>query len=215
MYSRPGKGTLLRFEVWPRGAGAPAARAGIVSLPLPGEPACGDGWTIVEEKGRRVLFVVDGLGHGVDAAVAARAAVAAVEAHAARPPAQIIEAVDGALKPTRGAAACVAVLPVGAGVCTFCGVGNIAASIHLNGTSRSMVSYSGILGHQVRRIQEFQYPFPEGALCVIHSDGLATRWSLGDYPGLDRRHPSLVAAALYRDFRRGRDDVTVMAVRNA
>jgi hypothetical protein len=32
------------------------------------------------------------------------------------------------------------------------------------------------------------------------------------YPGLITRHPALVAGMLYRDFRRGRDDVTVVAV---
>ena len=44
----------------------------------------------------------------------------------------------------------------------------------------------------------------------MHSDGLATRWSLDAYPGLQRRHPGLVAGVLYRDYSRGRDDVTVL-----
>ena len=45
----------------------------------------------------------------------------------------------------------------------------------------------------------------------MHSDGLATHWSFDRYPGLCQRHPSLVAGALYRDHKRGRDDVTVLA----
>jgi hypothetical protein len=49
----------------------------------------------------------------------------------------------------------------------------------------------------------------------MHSDGLLSRWSLDVYPGLARRDPALLAGVLYRDFRRGRDDVTVLAVSRA
>jgi hypothetical protein len=45
----------------------------------------------------------------------------------------------------------------------------------------------------------------------MHTDGLGTRWSLDDYAGLLRRHPSVIAAVLYRDFSRNRDDATVLA----
>ena len=38
-------------------------------------------------------------------------------------------------------------------------------------------------------------------------------WSLDDYPGLAGRDPSLLAGVLYRDHDRGRDDVTVVALR--
>jgi hypothetical protein len=86
-------------------------------------------------------------------------------------------------------------------------------SVHVHGKQRSMVSHNGILGHQVRKIQEFQYPFPRNALLLAHSDGLATHWDLASYAGLEARHPALVAAALYRDHERGRDDVSVVAAR--
>ena len=58
--------------------------------------------------------------------------------------------------------------------------------------------------------RQYQYPWPAGALLVMHSDGLASHWSLDSYPGLRLRHPALVAAVLYRDHQRGRDDVTVV-----
>jgi hypothetical protein len=47
----------------------------------------------------------------------------------------------------------------------------------------------------------------------MHSDGLVSHWSLDRYPGLLQAHPSLVAAVLYRDFTRGRDDVAVLVGR--
>jgi hypothetical protein len=36
---------------------------------------------------------------------------------------------------------------------------------------------------------------------------------LDRYPGLFAKHPSLIAGVLYRDFNRGRDDVTVLVAR--
>jgi hypothetical protein len=76
-----------------------------------------------------------------------------------------------------------------------------------------MVSGAGILGHQVHKIREFQYPVAEDTLCILHSDGLATRWRLEDYPGLEKSHPSLIAGVLYRDYSRQRDDTAVCVVR--
>ena len=76
-----------------------------------------------------------------------------------------------------------------------------------------MVSHNGTVGHTVRKVQEFVSPWQAGSLLVMHSDGLATQWQLDDSPGLAVRAAGVVAGDLYRDFRRGRDDVTVVAVR--
>lgn len=76
-----------------------------------------------------------------------------------------------------------------------------------------MVSHNGTVGHTIRRIQEFIYPWPPGSLLVMHSDGMATQWQVSRYAGLGASHPGLVAGVLYRDFRRSRDDVTIVVVR--
>lgn len=216
IWSQPGKGTLLRFEAWSKAptAGARSPAAGAICLPKTGELACGDGWTMVQGNGRVLLLVVDGLGHGVEAGKAAAEALAATARNAKLAPAGLLEAVHDALRPTRGGAAALMALQPESELCTICGIGNISAGIRFQGRTRNMVSHNGILGHQVRKMQEFQYPFPSGALLIAHSDGLTTHWDLATYPGLETRHPALVAAALYRDHNRGRDDVTVVAVRN-
>ena len=76
-----------------------------------------------------------------------------------------------------------------------------------------MVSHNGTVGHEVRKIQEFVYQWPKGGILVMHSDGLGTQWRLDRYAGLAVKHPSLIAGVLYRDFNRGRDDVTVLVAR--
>ena len=78
---------------------------------------------------------------------------------------------------------------------------------------KNLVSDNGTLGASMRRAQQFSAPWEEDALLVMHSDGIGTGWNLGDYPGLTRRHPSLIAGVLYRDFNRRRDDATVVVAR--
>jgi len=76
-----------------------------------------------------------------------------------------------------------------------------------------MVSHNGIAGHSARKIQEFTYPWSSDAFLALYSDGLVTHLDPERYPGLLKRHPDLIAATLYRDYARNRDDVTVVVAR--
>src|SRR4051794_33823049 len=120
---------------------------------------------------------------------------------------------DG-LRATRGAAVAAAEIDVRAGVVRFAGLGNIAGSVYKpDAPRRQMVSHNGTAGHQARKIQEFTYPWTADSLLILHSDGIGTHWSLDKYPGLATHHPSVIAAVLFRDFARGRDDASVVVVR--
>ena len=77
------------------------------------------------------------------------------------------------------------------------------------------MSHSGTLGLATAKIQEFQMDWPADAILVMHSDGLQTRWDLSSYSGLLARHPAVIGAALLRDFRRQRDDASVVVVKAA
>jgi anti-sigma regulatory factor (Ser/Thr protein kinase) len=212
VYSTPEAGTAVVAQF-----GAPSAAAaldiGAVCLALHGETVSGDAWSAVHESDRSVFIVADGLGHGPGAQTAAAAAIQAFLGNAGGTPAQIIDAAHLALRSTRGAAVGVAELDRRRRVIRFAGVGNIAGTIVAGGATRSFVSHGGIVGHECRRVHEFDYEWPAGALLILHSDGLQTSWKLSRYPGLERRHPALLAGVLYRDYTRGRDDVTVLAVR--
>ena len=160
-------------------------------------------------------MVVDGLGHGPNAARAARAATEALAAHPAATPAALMKICHGALAATRGAAGAAARIVPTKKHGTFAGVGNIACRVETTAERRQLVSHSGTLGHVLRRVQEFEFTFPAGALLILHSDGLATRWSSADYPGLLGKHAGLIAGVLYRDHNRGTDDVTVVVLKNS
>ncbi len=222
IYSRPRQGTAILARLRP----APLQRAraqppdealwGAVSIPKTGEEVCGDAWSVQPHDGALRLLVADGLGHGPHAADAANAAVRAFADHHVRAPGPCIEHIHLALRPTRGAAVAVADLDPERGSVVFAGIGNIAGILYA-GTAppRRMVSHNGTAGHVARRVQAFDYPFVARPLVILCSDGLATSWTLETYPGLSQRHPSLIAGILYRDFSRGRDDVTVLVARGA
>jgi hypothetical protein len=176
---------------------------------------CGDGWAFVRQGRRSLILVADGLGHGPQAAEASRTAVVVLRNRAAEPITVILQRMHEALRPTRGAAVGLAELDRQRGLLSFAGVGNIGAAVIADGTFRNAVSHHGTIGHDVRKIQEFRYPWPQNALVVMHSDGLMSRWGLEPYPGLVQRDPTVVAAVLYRDFQRGNDDTTVVVVREA
>ncbi len=188
---------------------------GVVCLPKPREEVCGDAWAVDQHLGRFLLIVADGLGHGPDAAAAAQKAVQVFHGHAAQSPAEILTKAHSALRATRGAAVAIVEVDRAKEEVRFCGVGNIAGTVIIGEKSHGMVSHHGIVGQEARKIQEFHYPWAADALLVLHSDGLATRWSLAAYSGLATRHPSLIAGVLYRDFSRGQDDVTVIAAKGA
>jgi stage II sporulation SpoE-like protein len=123
-----------------------------------------------------------------------------------------VAAIHAGLRATRGAAVAVTSIDLARGRVRFSGLGNIGAAVLAGGRIRHLVSHNGTAGHHGRKIEEYTYPWQPGALLVQHTDGLASHWTLESYPGLSGRHPSLVAGVLYRDFKRGRDDVAVLVV---
>ena len=223
IYSVPNAGTALLTHLWasplptlqPNGNVSPDSNLelGVVCLPKPGEEVSGDAWASEHRDGGSLLIVADGLGHGPQAAQASLEAVRIFRENVHLSPTEIVEAAHAALLSTRGAAVGVAYVDFERQVVRFAGVGNIAGTILSPEGSYSMVSHNGTVGHEVRKIQEFVYQWPRCGLLVMYSDGLGTQWRLDRYAGLAARHPSLIAGVLYRDFNRGRDDVTVLVAR--
>ena len=186
-----------------------------MAVPFPGERFCGDAWAYHHTPERMVVLLADGLGHGLDAADAAKEATASFRKHQNLSPAEILGHLHNALKKTRGAVAAVAEIRPREGTLAYAGIGNISAVVLAEGGSRSLVSLNGTLGMAASRIQEFRVPWTSDAVLVLHSDGLQSRWDLAAYPGLIARHPAVIGAALLRDFRRRRDDASVLVVKAA
>ena len=216
VFSQPGHGTAVwvRLDALGTRSGSNAFESSGVSVAAQREEVCGDAWEIIETAQALRVMVVDGLGHGRFAGEAAREAVAVFRSRATAGVASTLKLVDHALTKTRGAAGAIVELSPAKGYFTAAGVGNISIRLLNNGQSKSFGCDNGTLGTCVPRIREFEEPWMQGSVLVMHSDGVKSHWTFDDYPGLARRHPGLVAGLLYRDFRRERDDITVIVARH-
>ena len=208
------EGTVLVAELRNRppaaaSASAPRLRVAGFGVPKEGEAVSGDAWAHRWRGPDLAIVVCDGLGHGYEAAKAAARTVETFRTAAWETPKQALELANEALRPTRGAAAAVAVIDVGARRVRYCGVGNIVAGIVADDRAHHLVSHNGILG-SAARFAEFDYAWPKGATLIMHSDGLSSRWQLPRWRGAWQRHPALIAGMAYRDLARGTDDAVVV-----
>jgi serine phosphatase RsbU (regulator of sigma subunit) len=186
---------------------------GGVSVPQSGETVCGDGWQVSDQPDGVLAVVADGIGHGLQAHEASKAAIASIDVKRRSDLSDRLRTMHDGSRHTRGAAAAIAEILPQQRVLKFAGIGNVAATICQPGAVRHAISHNGTLGHSLHQVREYSYPWQPDATMVMYSDGLASHWSLDDYPGLRQRHPTLIAAVLYRDFTRRRDDVTVLVAR--
>ena len=205
LYSVADAGTVVMARVGARAAG----RFGAVSVPVAGERECGDSWRLAMQGGITAALVVDGLGHGTLAAQAALCSTKAFEDTPFEAPKALIERMHRSLVGTRGAAAACAHVD-GLGNLSYAGVGNISAVLITYAKSQGLSSHNGTLGLRMPRLQQFEYQRAPGTMVVMHTDGISSRWDLARKNGLLHRHPATVAAVLYRDHARGRDDATVL-----
>ena len=197
-----------------REARVPAMLVGAVCVPKPGE----DG---VRRRlgGRRAAagadrVVVDGLGHGPGAADAARLAAAPSSRARTGAPAGRSEAIarraarharrGGRGRRDRPRARACPLLRASATSRASSRRGEPGTWSPLNGTARAQrAPHPGVLLSLARR-----------ALLVMHSDGLGTAGRSTRYPGLRRHHRADRRRPVPR-LSRGRDDVTVVAVRRS
>ncbi|HEX7809679.1 MAG TPA: SpoIIE family protein phosphatase [Thermoanaerobaculia bacterium] len=217
IYTQPDRGTAVLCRIddetsRPKLIHEPFSIAG-VCIPKPTEEQAGDSWVATSGREFTTVAIADGLGHGVLAATASSLAVRIIADQSDRTLEHIYQEMHGALRPTRGAAVGIARIYHGQKRLDFVGVGNIAGTIVSDESVRRVVSQNGIVGHEMRRVQSFSYPWPEGAVLVLASDGISTSWNPAAHPGLMQRDPGLVASVLFRDYTRGNDDSTVVVVK--
>ncbi|MDQ3296776.1 MAG: SpoIIE family protein phosphatase, partial [Myxococcota bacterium] len=212
-YSRRGQGTVVTATVFAHEPVSPARFAvGGVCVPYPGMTRSGDAWAMHVEGDVTSVIVVDGLGHGDGAAEAAAAVIASFRTRPLDAPGDILMRADQAARPTRGAGATVARVDGREQTCVVAGVGNVQPWL-IGESQRQLVTQHGTLGQATPKLRDERYPFPAGTTLVIHSDGLKSRWNLGAHPGLLACAPYTIAATLWRDFGRGRDDAIVVVLR--
>ncbi|MFJ8821881.1 ATP-binding protein [Streptomyces sp. NPDC102467] len=205
----PGVGTLICARFHAPGAVPARADVGLLCLPLRGEEECGDSAAVADAPGGRTALVVDGLGHGAEAAEASAAAVRVFHEGPERPLPELLTAMDRALRGGRGAA--VGLLRLRPGSAEHCGIGNVRLLlVGHDGVGSRAVGQPGVVGWNMPRPLPRSLPMPETSAAVLHSDGIAARWADTATPFLLGLPPRLLAAALGHGHRSARDDATAL-----
>jgi serine phosphatase RsbU (regulator of sigma subunit) len=178
--------------------------------PCKGETVSGDAWHVDHHGSRWRVALVDGLGHGPDAAAAASAAVAYLSAHPDLDAGDALRGCHAAPRGTRGAAIAVAEIDPDAGRLTYAGVGNVEARLWSDGQGRRPVSFRGIVGVTMPSVRVFELALGQDWLLLMHTDGVSTRADVESLPELARRDASRLAAEVLERWGRERDDATVV-----
>ena len=190
---------------------------GVAMLTLPGERESGD-LHVVKSVGSGVLAaVVDGLGHGAEAASAARAAVAVLERHAGESPLTLVERCHRALIGTRGVVLSLAFFDGAGGSMTWLGVGNVEGVL-LHGAPgarparTTLVTSGGIVGSELPRLRAQVCAVAPGDTVILATDGITQHFA----DGLPRdAAPQRLADHILSRYGKGTDDALVLVARYA
>lgn len=147
--------------------------------PLSSEDACGDQPVAIDVSGNAVLFgVLDGLGHGSQAARAAACGLEVLRRDPTKPLGVLVQACHRAMVETRGVAMTLARIDFEAGLLTWAGIGNVAAHLLAKAPTgvapRSSASLGGgIVGYRLPETIHVQTTsIRPGDLLVLTTDGV-------------------------------------------
>lgn len=150
----------------------------VAERPLPGENESGDGHLVVEITTGWLLAVVDGLGHGPEAAEVRRSSLAALRCHAEEPLAELFRHCNEALRSTRGCVGSLVGIDRGKGLLTWLGVGNVeGVLLHEKGngsgfSSDYITTRGGIVGYRLPELLPASVQLADNDLLVLATDGI-------------------------------------------
>lgn len=188
----------------------------VASRALRGERQSGDASLVHATAAGALVAVVDGLGHGDEAAAAAGAAISTLRRHAGEPVTALLQRCHLALQPTRGAAVALAALDTSRQTMTWSGVGNVEAVLIAagHGPPRAklyLTNRGGVVGYHLPVLQASLTPIYPGDLLILATDGIDERFVADD--DIPPGPPELVAHAILDRHGRAKDDALVLVLR--
>lgn len=191
--------------------------AAFATLPLPGQVESGD-LSLIKKVGKGTLVaVVDGLGHGQEAASAAHAAVGALDRYSREPLTDLVRRCHEALVGLRGVVLGLAYLDPQAATMTWLGVGNVGGIVmRLDPASRpsriSLVQSAGFIGAEQTHPTTRSVPLALGDTVVLYSDGIRDGFAESVVLA---NSPQEIADFVITRHVKGNDDALVLVARYA
>lgn len=189
---------------------------GVANSTFSGEGESGDLFLVEPHPDGMLVAVVDGVGHGIEAAKVAQLVVSILRCHAQEPVDELINYCHTGLRGTRGAVLALAAFNARNRSMTWTGVGNVEGKLFAQGRSAApltLLSASGTLGQgQAIPVHPFEVQVDVGDTLILASDGVRSDF----YLDLDvRQSPQQLADLILARSALRKDDALVVVARYA
>jgi phosphoserine phosphatase RsbX len=150
---------------------------GVAALPLNGQLESGDRYVVQSFPGGVLLAIIDGLGHGSEAAGAAATAELILRADPSEPVISLVRQCHESLRLTRGVVMSLASLDTSHGLMTWLGVGNARGVLarsrsSVNQAHEELLLRAGVIGGQIPALQAAVLPVSPGDTLFLVTDGI-------------------------------------------
>ncbi|MBA2536988.1 MAG: SpoIIE family protein phosphatase [Actinobacteria bacterium] len=189
--------------------------SGVAVRSRPGEATCGDAAVVNSTPDQALVAAIDGLGHGAEAARAARIAAEIVREFAAETPVSLVRRCHDALKQTRGVAMSLASFSGSERRITWLGIGNVEGRLVSSDSSLPSLSGSlpllrGVPGHELPPMRPTTHDARHGDVLMFVTDGISAAFADSlDVSG----SPQEIANRLAVEHWKGTDDALVVVAR--
>ena len=188
---------------------------GVAGLALPGQSTSGDRHVFEPFSGGVLLAVVDGIGHGNEAAMAAEKVCAILRAHAAEPVVVLAERCHEGLRSTRGVVMTLAAFDIVHNLLTWLGIGNVQGVLQrfsgpIDRTEESLLLRAGVVGSQLPPLRVSVLPVARGDTLILATDGVQSGFGSKIASAVA---PQRAAETILDEFCKGTDDALVLVAR--
>jgi phosphoserine phosphatase RsbX len=193
----------------------PSIEWAVAELVQRGQSESGDRHLVLSTVDGGLVAVVDGLGHGAEAASAAKVAVRALERGADRPLVQLFRDCHQSLIGTRGAVVSAAAFAFHNETMTWLGVGNVEGLLlraPASGGARteSLLVRGGVIGAHLPPLVSEVVPIRRGDTLILATDGVRSDFLDAALP---YQEPQALADHILTRFGTQSDDALVLVVR--
>ena len=192
---------------------SPIAEYGVAKFVVPGEGESGDQHLVCCNEGGILIAAIDGIGHGAEAANAAKSAITVLRNGIGKPIISLVMTCHEKLRATRGVVLSIASVDVRHGMMTWLGVGNVHGALvraDKKLTQETLLLRGGVVGDHLPQLQAAVLPVGQGDLLVFATDGIRTGFT-GTLSALE--NPQRAADRILKVFGNGSDDALVLALR--
>ena len=193
----------------------PLLEYGVAQFALPGQRTSGDLHLVRCNRDGALVAVIDGIGHGEEAAAAAKTAASILYGAVNEPIIAAVENCHEKLRSTRGVALSLAFIDTSHAMMTWLGVGNVQGILLRAGqrerrVQEALLLRAGVVGAQLPALQAAVLPISRGDTLVFVTDGIHSDFA----EGLSTlENPQRAADRILAKYRTGNDDALALVVR--